>query len=179
SQFTAEGYQLRASKISGDKTEIESFASPSKSFEAFKVAGAHHNILEQIPSRTFDTSRYAIGTRLINFHSWRPYYEDPEFSFSLYGQNVLNTLETQLYYLYNENDRTHAAGFNTVYGGWFPYIRAGLLYTFDRRQLIENKLRRWNQFDASLGLSIPLSFTRGRIYNQFTARSEEHTSELQ
>src|SRR5690606_1220437 len=97
SQFTAEGYQLRASKISGDKTEIVSLASPSKSFEAFKVAGANHNILEQIPSRTFDTSRYAKGTRLINLHSWRPYYEDPEFSFSLYGQNVLNTLETQLF----------------------------------------------------------------------------------
>ena len=172
SQFTAEGYQLRTSKISGDKSEIVNLASPSKSFEAFKVAGAHQNILEQIPSRTFDTSRYAKGTRLINFHSWRPYYEDPEFSFSLYGQNVLNTLETQLYYLYNENDKTHAAGFNTVYGGWFPYIRAGLLYTFDRRQLIENKLRRWNQFDASLGLSIPLSFTRGRMYNQFTAGTD-------
>ena len=42
------------------------------------------------------SKRYKKGTRLINFHSWAPSYEDPEFTFSLYSDNILNTFSNQL-----------------------------------------------------------------------------------
>jgi hypothetical protein len=73
------------------------------------------DIREILSSDTFNINRpvgpYHKGTRLLNFHSFRPYYEDPEFSFSLYGENVLNTMQTEVYYVYNENENTNAVGF--------------------------------------------------------------------
>ena len=92
-----------------------------------------------VTKRNFPVSKYSKGTGLLNFHSWRPYYEDPEFTFSLYGENVLNTLQTELYYLYNQNENTNAVGFNAVYGGWFPYLSVGTQYTFQPKlQLVDS-----------------------------------------
>ena len=85
----------------------------------------------------------------------------------MYGQNVLNTLETELYYLYNQNDKTNAVGFNTVYGGWFPYLSAGTQYTFNRQQAVDSANRQWDQLDTRVGISVPLSFTSGRTFKTF------------
>jgi hypothetical protein len=35
------------------------------------------------------------------FISYNPYFSDPDYSFILFGQNVLNTVPSQLYYTYN------------------------------------------------------------------------------
>jgi hypothetical protein len=86
----------------------------------------------------------------------------------LYGQNVLNTTETELYYLYNQNDNTHAAGFNFVYGALFPYLSLGSQYTFDRNVVVNNRLKQWNQLDSRVGLSVPLSWTRGKTFNNLS-----------
>ena len=172
STFTAEGYQLQQKNNTSLTGEPINFTDANKSGETYPVS--HSNTISEILSkdfsnRYFPVSKYRKGTRLLNFHSWRPYYEDPEFTFSLYGQNVLNTLETDLYYLYNQNDNTNAVGFNTMYGGWFPYFNVGTQYTFNRTQLSgNNKLRVWDQIDTRVGLSIPLSFTSGRTFKNFT-----------
>ena len=125
----------------------------------------------EFPARYFPVSKYRKGTRLINFHSWRPYYEDPEFSFSLYGENVLNTLQTQLYYLYNENDKTSAVGASATFAQWFPYLSIGTQYTFNRSAVISNKRKEWAQLDSRVGVSIPLSWTSGKTYKQLTVGS--------
>src|SRR4029079_2201975 len=79
-------------------------------------------ILDGGTNRNFPTKKYSKGTRLLNFHSWRPYYDDPEFTFSLYGENILNTLQTEIYYLYNQNDKTNSSGLNMTFAQWFPYL---------------------------------------------------------
>ena len=72
------------------------------------ITGTGDILLSKIQPRNYSVNKYNKGTRLLNFHSWRPYYEDPIYTFSLYGENVLNTLQTELYYLYNENEKTNA-----------------------------------------------------------------------
>ena len=172
SAFTAEGYQLQQVNqkdiafipVSPAITENEVVPYPvSHAGEIMPIVPGN------LPLRSFAVDKYRKGTRLLNFHSWRPYYEDPEFSFSLYGENVLNTLQTELYYLYNQNENTNAAGFNAVYGGWFPYIGIGSQYTFDRQQVTGNKLRHWDQLDTRVGLSIPLNWIAGKNFKQFNA----------
>ncbi|MGZ8557126.1 MAG: TolB family protein, partial [Chitinophagaceae bacterium] len=176
STFTAEGHQLQQKNNAQLTGEPVNFTDAAKQFVAYPVSNT--NSIAEILSNNFSNhyfpvSKYRKGIKLFNFHSWRPYYEDPEFTFSLYGQNVLNTLETDLYYLYNQNDNTSAVGFNTVYGGWFPYFNAGTQYTFNRTQLSNNnKLRVWDQLDTRVGLSIPLSFTSGRTFKNFTVGSD-------
>ncbi|HYM94251.1 MAG TPA: hypothetical protein VET23_08935 [Chitinophagaceae bacterium] len=168
SAFTAEGYQLQQVNEKDivwkeiDTTGMEMLQAPYP----VSHADEFQNILQnKIPKRTFPVSNYKKGTKLLNFHSWRPYYEDPEFTFSLYGQNVLNTLQTELYYLYNKDDKTNAVGFNTIYGAWFPYLNAGMQYIFDERTPIGSRIRQWGQLDSKIGLSIPLSITKGQMFD--------------
>ncbi|MGZ8550302.1 MAG: TolB family protein [Chitinophagaceae bacterium] len=168
SAFTAEGYQLQQKASSSFLGEPISPAATETLAEVYPVshADAVSSILSaKNPGRYFPVSKYRRGTRLINFHSWRPYYEDPLFTFSLYGENVLNTLQTEVYYLYNENEKTSAAGITAVYGKWFPYISIGSQMTFARQDSVGSFLRQWNQLDSRIGLSVPLSFTRGRMHN--------------
>jgi hypothetical protein len=165
--FTADGYQLKSQDIKNGMTEFD--VRDYKPSGSYKVANteffADKNILPVAAAgRQFIISNYRKATRLLNFHSWRPYYEDPVFTYSLYGENVLNTLQTELYYLYNQNENTNAVGFSTVFGGLFPFISAGTEYTFKRTDTVNNLTRQWNQLDSRIGLSIPLNFTGGRFF---------------
>ncbi|RYD88347.1 MAG: hypothetical protein EOP54_27390 [Sphingobacteriales bacterium] len=125
--------------------------------------------LSGIVSRRFSSKKYAKTKGLFNFHSWRPYYEDPLLTYSLYGENILNTMQTEVFYQYNENDKTHSAGASLVYGGFFPYISAGTQYTFNREATAGSRLKQWDQLDNRVGVSIPLSWTKGKSFRQFNA----------
>ncbi len=164
SSFTADGYRLR--ELSADASEP--VVVPAKKIEelsgGFPVSHDEEvaDILNKVAIRQFPVTKYKKGTRLVNFHSWRPYYEDPEFTFSLYGENILNTLQTEIYYLYNRDDRTSAVGANVVYGALFPYLSAGVQYTFDRQQAFGNRIRHWDEVDTRIGINIPLNWISGK-----------------
>lgn len=169
SNFTADGYQLQQAM----NTTIDWENLPDAAEESLlspvpvSYGNAFSSTLnDSIPGRQFPVTKYSKGTGLFNFHSWRPYYEDPIFTFSLYGENVLNTLETSVYYLYNENEKTNAVGFNAIYGGLFPYLNIGSEYTFDVQRTIGNRTRSWNELNSRVGYSIPLNFTGGRSLRQ-------------
>jgi hypothetical protein len=179
SAFTADGYQLRQME---EKDIVWNEVNPADlNALAGKFAVSHpaangsdelHDILlNDVPARNFPVNDYKKATRLLNFHSWRPYYSDPEFTFSLYGENVLNTMETELYYLYNQDEKTSAVGFNATYGAWFPYLSLGTEYTFNREDVIGNRIRQWSQLDSRIGLSIPLSYASGQTFKNFNIGS--------
>ncbi|MGB3005688.1 MAG: hypothetical protein WBC06_04210 [Chitinophagaceae bacterium] len=174
STFTSEGYQLQQEDLKNiNWQEMSENATEELSYK-FSLGDNNESsdiLLSKVPQRKFPVSKYSKGTGLLNFHSWRPYYEDPIFTFSLYGENVLNTLQTELYYLYNENERTNAVGFSSVYGGFFPYLNIGTELTFNREDVTGNKLRQWNQLDSRIGLSIPLSKTKGQTFRNFNISS--------
>ena len=174
SAYTAEGYQLKHIDEKDIVWNETAAAISEKLIDKFPVAPAgklNDILLNVISKRDFPVSKYKKGTNLLNFHSWRPYYEDPIFTFSLYGQNILNTLETEVYYLYNQNEKTSAVGFSGVYGAWFPYLNFGTELTFNREEIIGNKIRQWNQLDSRIGLSIPLSITSGQTFKNFSIGS--------
>ncbi|MCB9056555.1 MAG: hypothetical protein H6549_11925 [Chitinophagales bacterium] len=167
SSFTADGYQLVQKSTDKvlmnpvNENSIRSLVSPnlSKGDPLGMLPGQY------VPDRNFAVKNYKKGTGLINFHSWRPYYEDPIFTFSIYGENVLNTLQTEVYYLYNQSDKTNAAGFTTTYSALFPWLTGGMEYTFDRQS---QSGRQWSQLDSRIGLVIPLSYVSGKTYKNFT-----------
>jgi hypothetical protein len=168
SAFSAEGYQLQQVDMKDLHWQEVDTSMVERLVSRFPVAQSNtlgDVLLKNLGQRNFSVSKYNKGTRLFNFHSWRPYYEDPEFTFTLYGQNVLNTALTDIYYLYNQNDRTHAAGFDFTYGAWFPYLSTGAQYTFNRERVIGGKLKQWGQLDSRVGLNFPFSWAQGRTYN--------------
>lgn len=175
SAFTAEGYQLRQADLSSLQPVTVKMGDKSVNTPGYRVAlsDQFHDILnDSVPFRKFNASKYRKGTRLINSHSWRPNYSDPEFSFSLYGQNVLNTFQTETYYLYNRNERTNALGLNAIYGAGYPFINLGTQYTFGRNAPDGNRTRKWDQLDLAAGLSIPLNYAKGRMFRSFTAGTD-------
>ncbi len=173
SQFTSEGYQLAQM----EKKNIQWQEVPTQKTEILveknivAKSDSINDILTKLPYRNFAVADYKKSTKLLNFHSWRPYYEDPVFTFTLYGQNILNTLQTELYYIYNQNDKTSGTGFNTIFGGSFPYISAGTEYTFNREEVLSSKPRKWGQLDSRIGLNIPLSKVKGQYFQNFNISS--------
>ena len=170
SAFTAEGYQLKKKTISEllweevPVEEIETMA------VKFRVSGDSLSVaLATLPRRNDVVAPYRKSTGLFNFHSWRPYYSDPIFSFSIYGENILNTFQTEIYYLYHQDEKTSAIGGNVVYGGLFPHLYVGSEYTFDREEETGNRVRHWDQLDSYAGIRIPLSFSRGKSFRSFSA----------
>jgi len=174
SSFTAEGYQLKQMNEKDIKwIEISKAVATTLDvkFQTETKAAVGNVLNGKALQRQFAVSDYKKSTKLINLHSWRPNYSDPIFSYSIYGENVLNTLQTEFYYQYNQNDRTNAVGVNAVYGALFPNIVLGTEYTFDRSTVIGSRLRQWSQLDSRIGLSIPLNFASGQTYKNFNLSS--------
>lgn len=173
STFTSEGYQLVQVQEKNISWQLIENASAETMATKFSVASTTNSdiLLSAVPARHFASKDYKKSTRLFNFHSWRPYYEDPLFFFSLYGQNVLNTLESSLYYVYNENERVSSVGASATFGGLLPYLTLGTEYTFNRKGLIGNQTRVWDQLDSRIGLNIPLNKTKGQTFRNFNISS--------
>ena len=119
-----------------------------------------------LPMRTerYSVKRYDKSTGLFNFHSWAPNYDDPEFTFSLYGDNILNTFSNEIYYRYNQDENSHGIGWNSSYGGLFPLINAGAEYTFHRSIKTVASTINFEEVETRIGYSIPLSFSQGKTY---------------
>ncbi|MCU7547729.1 hypothetical protein OCK74_01325 [Chitinophagaceae bacterium LB-8] len=164
--FTAKGLRLQtASMKTLPWTEVTP-ATLRRPVTSYDVATVSSNVLAT-PTRDFPVARYAKSTRLLNIHSWRPYYEDPEFTFSIFSNNILNTLSSELFYRYNQNEESHGVGVNAIYGGWFPQITTGAEYTYDRHVYANRRLILIDQFEARAGYFIPLNFSKGRTYKYF------------
>ncbi len=174
SAFTAEGFQLKQideKDINWVEVQSAEYSELNTKFQQFANSVTSDILNSKAVQSKFAVSDYKKGTGLINLHSWRPNYDDPIFSFSIYGQNVLNTLQTELFYQYNQNERTNTVGVDAVYGALFPYFSIGADYTFDRNAFIGNRVRQWGQLDSRVGLTIPLSWASGQTYKNFNLSS--------
>lgn len=176
SQFTAEGYQLKQVNEKDyewflEVNSDEWIGKAESRYPVKQVETSGDVLLSKVPHRDFSVNDYKKGHNLFNFHSWRPYYEDPIFTYSIYGENILNTFQSELYYLYNQDDKTSAVGFNGIYGAFFPYINFGTEYTFKRETQVGNRIRQWDQLDSYIGFTIPLSKASGQTFKNFNIGS--------
>lgn len=134
-----------------------------------KMAG----FLEKIPAGEYAVKKYRKGSGLFNFHSWRPYISEPEYGVTFYGDNILNTFTSNLYYTYNTNETSHTIGYAAAYGGLYPLISAGIEGGFNRMYFIEHpnntvETKYFNSATLFTGISLPLQFVSGRTVKQIT-----------
>jgi hypothetical protein len=122
------------------------------------------NLIADTSAASTKVEPYNKAYRLFNFHSWRPYFTDPEYSYSLISENILNTLQSEIYFTYNRNEKFKQAGASLAYGGWYPVIRGGASYTFDRSFTDSSARITWNELNARIGASVPLIF----VHRTFT-----------
>ncbi len=127
----------------------------------------------QVAERNDSIRTFRKLSQPFNFHSWRPMYNEPEYTFSLYGNNSLNTTITDLSYTFNRNERSHRAQFQGVYGGWFVQPSFAISQTWNRNlrvPLPDGTIRalQWNESEFGVGLRLPLQLTRGRHFQQLS-----------
>jgi hypothetical protein len=165
--FTAAGYHLVQQPVtaaSWQPVSNEEFTAP---LFTYKISALQQD--QPVPvdtSKPYAITRYPKSFHLIRFHSWRPYISDPDYTFSLVGENVLNTLQTEIYFNYNTDEKFKEVGATAIYGAWFPYLTLGVAGTFDRKENDTPFNKTWNELNGRLGLQFPFTFTGGRYYRR-------------
>lgn len=162
SRPTANGEQLFIRNIE-NASNIDNLSTVKPIYPVSSLSSIE-SLLHAENTNEYTINPYRKSSNLINFHSWRPFYEQPEWSFTLYGQNPLNTFESSLKYVYNENEGSHRFGINGVYGGLYPWITGGTDYTFSRTFRDNKRNLKWNEWTGNMGFRIPLNFTRGKLF---------------
>jgi len=165
--FTAMGFTIFHSPknaLSFEKIQSDNLTTPLTAQGIHAVEKEQADLADNISSKDYPVTKYASSFKLFNFHSWRPYFNDPDYYFSLVSENILNTLESEVYVDYNRNEKSKQVGFDAVYGQLFPWIDGSIDYTFDRNAFYRNNKVFWNEAEAKAGLSIPLNFTKGGHY---------------
>lgn len=179
SGLSAWGNLLYASKAHFSPVEASAWSSGGNDLYVAKALHREVNI-GSIPMKDYPVTKYSKGRGFFNFHSWRPYYDQPDWSFSVYGNNVINTFSTSLSYQYNENEHYHKFEFSGIYSALFPWIIGGVSYTLDRNfEQSNNRKIYWNEWNANAGIRIPLTFTGGRLFSNMYVSSLFNTQRIQ
>ncbi|NNV54636.1 hypothetical protein [Limnovirga soli] len=131
------------------------------------------------------TGNYAITKypklfRPFNFHSWNPSINQPDYSFTLLGENVLNTLQSQLSYTYNSNERYNSLGYTAIYGGTYiqPYIDITQIWNRNAPLNADTTVY-WNEFKSAAGLQLPFNLSSGRQYRYLTLSASYNINNIQ
>jgi len=173
SVFTSAGYRLAGTTLQ-KQSWIEFPANnlmtgSSRYFNDASLQMSGKGMLTQLKDADVETAvksaptKYRKSFRLFNFHSWRPVVDDPEYGYSLYGDNVLSSLKSTVTYTYNRADMSHTLGFNAIYAGWFTVLNAGVETSFSRTvDTALGKSVSYNAATAKAGIAIPLRFINGR-----------------
>ena len=163
SAFSAEGYRLAAIKPHWEsKMKIESLANLTTPEIYNKEDRA---LLLNAEERDLEPTKYSAAHGLIHFHSWRPMYSDPEYTFTMYSDNVLNTFHSELGYTYNKNEASHELSATGIFGGTFIQPIIGWNQTWSRSGYYQkDTLVHWNETNEYLGLQLPLNLSGGKSY---------------
>ena len=173
--FTAVGFHLDNATAGEIKLEPLDVADWPRPLSVQRIDSLNHGpsrLLDRIGTGQYPESSYPITSHLINFHSWRPYVNDPDYQLSLVSDNILNTLETDIYAGYNRNEQYKQVGVEATYGALYPFLDAGWSYTFDRNALYRDQKVFWNESDVRAGFSIPLNWTSHLSYTSLQFGSD-------
>lgn len=165
--FTAAGYRFMHQNGNPDSFEEITINELQQALPVYGI-----NSLQQdktapaaIASADYTEKYYSKGFRLFRFHSWLPSLSDPDYTISFISENILNTLQTDVYFNYNTNEKSKKVGFTAAYAAMYPWIRLGAAYNKDRSSYRYVPTLHWDEWEARAGILIPLNLTKGRTYN--------------
>ena len=170
SAFTSSGYRL--GKFSPQWQPVNLSADTLVGLYVKKPFNKPANrTLAGVPtSKHYITQRYSKLSNPFNFHSLQPDYSNPIFSLTLYGENILNTIQNQVYYNYNQNENYNQIGYNITYGVSYVQPFIDVSETFGRSTYNSRGERfSYNELNGIAGLQLPLNFSGGNQYRYLTA----------
>lgn len=174
--FTADGYRLQEiNKNEAAWTEVNAaeWNQPIPTFGIDLTKNNAAGLLSTVSEKRMTVEKYSQLHKLFNFHSLLPYVTDPDYMLSLVGNNILNTMQSEIFVDYNRNEQYKQVGADITYGGLFPYLTLGANYIFNRRDFFsDGRPLYWNEEQANAGLSVPLNLSKGRSYINLTIGSD-------
>jgi hypothetical protein len=182
SVVTADGDQLATLPLSRLKAQpVPENKAPATNdlYTPAALAQTGAQLLNNVPAKEYAVKRYRKGFQLFNFHSRRPVVDAPEYGYTFYSENMLNTFTNTLTYTYNENERSHKAEMLATYGGFYAVLFGGIEGAFNRQlRLNNNTLVNFNSATAKAGAYIPLSFVSGRTAKNFSIGGSFNAEQL-
>lgn len=175
--FSAYGYQLHEVNKSNLQFKPVDALPPLSDFQIASLKqDMAANLLATVKTEALPYKKYPKFAHPFNFHSLIPNFDDPNYSFSLMGENILNTLQSELSFTYNRNEGYKQIGLTSIYGGLFPYLFTNINYTMDRRDYGFDQNRNpvevnWNETRLQAGVQVPLNFAGGRNFTRFNFSS--------
>jgi hypothetical protein len=175
SSFTSNGFRIQTA-LKSDLKFIEilpqALSNSTPDFGISALRSDVSNFLSAVPDDSFSIYRYKKAFRLFNFHSIEPAVNDPQYTLSLVGENILNTMQSSVSATYDRTEKFKRIGFGATYGGWFPLLSAGLNYTIDRKAFYHGNTVYFNQIEPYAGFSIPLNFSNRRSFTHLNFGSQ-------
>ena len=190
SAFTADGSRLaKISQVESGWQEITAseFVAVLDLYTPGALKGKGARTLYALKETNEPVTKYKKSFHLFNFHSWRPVFSDPEYGYTLYGDNILGSFTNTLSYTYNRNEKSHTLGYSAVYAGWFPVISVGLEGNWNRNINVIERISaatsviravNFNSAKWHAGFSIPLSFVGGRTSRFFNIGASYNAEQL-
>jgi hypothetical protein len=173
--FTAVGYHVDTafgSSLRFVPVALDDWKQPLPVQGIYSLNRGPAHLLDSIGGGHYPEKKYPVASHLINIHSWRPYINDPDYTLSLASENVLNTLQSEVFGTYNRNEGYKQVGVDATYGAWFPWVDAGWNYTFGRNALFGAQTIFWNESNVNAGFSIPLNWARHLAYTNLQFGSD-------
>ena len=174
-RFTHQGYQLIGSRLpESGFNNLQEISKEASDFQITTLRKPENALLEQVKDTSYPVTSYSKSFHLLNFHSRRPYINDPDYTFSFVSENILNTLQAEVFVGYNRNEQYTQFGVSAIYGQFFPFFKLGSTYTIDRNAIIPNRGTPvyWDEWENSFGISLPLNLTKGRSFTSLTFSSD-------
>ncbi len=180
SDYSWQGYNIVRSNI--DNSQWIPIKNTSRNETYLTSTSKTPNILNQIPEKKYEVQNFSTAEGLINFHSWYPIIDEPNFGIELVSNNKMTTLSGTASVKYNLNEDRFYYGLGIDYGEKFfafegdyefgkrsrylPIYQEGLDENDTLRASISISPQEWNEHNVSVGAVLPLNLTVGNMFSR-------------
>ncbi len=167
STFSLQGYQLQSASIKDlNRQRVESIT-PLEELSPYQNSFLNSSSQIHLKSDRLEATPYRKSKSLLNFHSWTPLINNPNYSLSVTSDNVLNTLDLTVGYEYNSNENSGGFEAQLDYGQYYLHLNAELNR---RNRSIDYRTgtlyNKWIETEVQTGFSLPLQLSK----NQYLRR---------
>lgn len=174
STFTSQGLRIQEilrSKLSYKEIPLQQFSRITSSFGLFSINNVNSNLIYGRTDTVYHPEKHSTLSHPFNFHSIIPGADDPVYSLTLEGENILNTIQTEITASYNRSDRSKTVGASIAYGRWLPVLTGGMDFHIDRSFLRKDTFVYYNSYEPYAGFYIPFNLSKGRDFSSMTIGS--------
>lgn len=160
SLLTADGYRLGAwNSAEGISKNTSEDTMPL--LYSTKI-GTNMENLFAIETKDHASQKYRKSMQLFNFHSWIPELNEPDYRLTFVGENVLSTLNSEMFINYNINETSTQAGARFSFGDTYVIPFVNLSQTWNREiRLNADTTLTFNEGEIGGGLLLPVNLSGG------------------